>query len=69
MTGGKEPPVVRRWAAALAQQMPNGEDRVAIGMAHDWATHYPDLFSRTVDAWLTDSALPPEIAPPTSGRH
>ena len=42
--------------------MPNGVDRVAIGMVHDWPLRYPDLFSRTVDGWLTDTALPPEIA-------
>ena len=68
-TGAKETPAVRRWAAALAQQMPNGVDRVAMGMLHDWPLRDPDLFSRTVDGWLTDSALPPEIALPNSGRR
>jgi pimeloyl-ACP methyl ester carboxylesterase len=67
ITGGKEMPVVRRWAAALAQQMPNGVDRVAIGMPHEWHTRNPDLFARTLDCWLTDNALPPEIAVPK--RH
>jgi pimeloyl-ACP methyl ester carboxylesterase len=62
VTGGKEPPVARRWAAALARQMPNGVARVAIGMPHDWPTHYPELFVRAVDGWLTDGALPPELA-------
>ncbi|OBF63128.1 hypothetical protein A5787_15775 [Mycobacterium sp. 852002-50816_SCH5313054-b] len=69
LTGAKELPVVRRWAAALAEQMPNGVDRVAAGMPHDWATRYPDLFSRTVDGWLTDGSLPPEIQPPKSDRR
>jgi pimeloyl-ACP methyl ester carboxylesterase len=69
VTGTKEAPVVRRWAAALAQQMPNGVDRVAIGMGHDWPLRYPDLFSRTVDGWLSGGALPPEIALPNSGRR
>ena len=69
MTGAKETPVMRRWAAALAQQMPNGIDRIAIGMLHDWPLRDPDLFSRTVDGWLTDSALPPEIAMPNSDRR
>ena len=69
VTGGKELPVVRRWAAALAQQMPNGVDGVATGMPHDWPTRYPDLFARTVDAWLTDGALPPEITLPHSVRR
>ncbi|OBA76580.1 hypothetical protein A5641_20540 [Mycobacterium sp. 1554424.7] len=66
VTGAKELPVMRRWAAALAQQMPNGVDRVATGMPHDWPTRYPDLFARTLDGWFTDGALPPEIAVPKS---
>jgi pimeloyl-ACP methyl ester carboxylesterase len=69
VTGGKELPVVRRWAAALAQQMPNGIDRVATGMPHDWPTRFPDLFARTLDCWFTDSALPPEIGLPKSARR
>jgi pimeloyl-ACP methyl ester carboxylesterase len=62
LTGTREAPAVRRWAAALAHQMPNGIDRVAMGMPHDWPLRHPDLFSRTVDGWLTGDALPPEIA-------
>lgn len=69
VTGAKEAPALRRCAAALAQQMPNGVDRVATGMLHDWPLHHPDLFARTVDGWLTDSALPREIALPSSARH
>jgi len=69
VAGAKEAPAARRLAATLARQMPNGVDRVAAGMVHDWPLHDPDLFSRTVDSWLTGSALPPEIAPPISGRR
>ncbi|BBZ39222.1 alpha/beta fold hydrolase [Mycobacterium conspicuum] len=68
LAGAKEMPFVRRWAAALAQQMPNGVDRVAAGMPHDWPARFPDLFVRTVDSWLTDRALPPEIALPKSPK-
>jgi pimeloyl-ACP methyl ester carboxylesterase len=64
VTGAEEMRLARRWAAALARRMPNGVDRVAIGMRHDWPLQYPDLFSRTVVGWLTDTALPPEIALP-----
>jgi pimeloyl-ACP methyl ester carboxylesterase len=63
LTGAKEMPLMRRWAAALAQQMPNGVDRVAAGMPHDWPTQNPDLFARTVDSWFTGGSLPPEINP------
>jgi hypothetical protein len=69
VTGAKEMPAIRHWAAVLAQQMPNGLDGVAAGMLHDWPLRDPDLFSRTVNGWLTDSALPPEIALPNSGRR
>lgn len=64
LTGSQEVRVLRRWAAALAQSMPNGEDRVAIGMSHDWPMRNPDLFSRAVDAWLSRAPLPPEIGLP-----
>ncbi|WP_156687782.1 alpha/beta fold hydrolase [Mycobacterium sp. Marseille-P9652] len=69
VTGSKELPSARRWAAVLARQMPHGVNRVAVGMPHDWPTHYPDLFARTLDAWLADSVLPPEIARPKPVRH
>ena len=64
VTGANERSGIRRCAAELARQMPNAVDRVAVGMSHDWPLSDPDLFSRTVDGWLTGSALPPEIALP-----
>ncbi|MCX2933899.1 alpha/beta hydrolase [Mycobacterium sp. CVI_P3] len=63
--GDNELDLMRRWAATLARSMPKGLDRVAIGMSHDWPLQNPDLFSRTVDAWLSRTALPPEIGLPT----
>ena len=65
LTGSDELRFVRRSAAALAQRMPNGVDGIAIGMHHDWPLRHPDLFSRTVDGWLSGTALPPEIELPT----
>ena len=69
LTGSKEMRLIRRSAAALAERMPNGVDGVAVGMDHEWPLRYPDLFSRTVDAWLSGTALPPEISLSNSGRH
>jgi pimeloyl-ACP methyl ester carboxylesterase len=69
LTGARELFVMHRCASALARQMPNAVARVATGMRHDWPTRSPDLFARTVDSWLTDSALPPEIALPKSLRR
>jgi pimeloyl-ACP methyl ester carboxylesterase len=61
IAGGDELGLIRRCAAALAQSMPNGVDRVARGMGHDWPMRNADVFARTVDAWLGDRELPPEI--------
>jgi len=62
VTGGDEMRLIRRWAAALAQSMPNGVDSVAAGMGHDWPLGNPDLLSRIVDSWLSEAALPAELA-------
>jgi pimeloyl-ACP methyl ester carboxylesterase len=64
LTGAEETRLVHRSAATLARRMPNGVNRIAIGKRHDWPLRYADLFSRTVDGWLNDTALPPEIALP-----
>jgi pimeloyl-ACP methyl ester carboxylesterase len=69
LTGASEMRLVRRSAATLAQRMPNGINRIAIGMLHDWPLRYPDLFSRTVDSWLNGTALPPEIELSNSGQR
>ncbi len=64
LTGAREAPIAHRWAAACAQRMPNGIDRFATGMRHDWPLRNPDLFAAAVDGWLSGTALPPEIRPP-----
>lgn len=61
ITGTEEMAFMRRWAASIARQMPHGTDSVAIGMSHDWPLRCPELFSRTVDRWLSQTPLPPEI--------
>ncbi|KAA8963871.1 alpha/beta hydrolase [Mycobacterium sp.] len=62
LTGDRELWFVRRSAAVLAQRMPHGVNGIVLGMDHDWPLRYPDLFSRTVEGWLSGSALPAEIA-------
>ena len=61
ITGTEEMAFMRRWAASIARQMPHGTDGVAIGMRHDWPLRCPELFSRTVDGWLSQTTLPSEI--------
>lgn len=62
VAGGEELRFIRRQAASLAASMPNGANGVARGIGHDWPLQNPDLFSRTVRAWLSHEALPAEIA-------
>lgn len=70
VAGTNELRIIRHWAALLARSMPNGVDRFAVGMSHDWPLHNPDLFARTVDAWLSGSTLPAElVARPVRGRE
>jgi pimeloyl-ACP methyl ester carboxylesterase len=69
LTGSKEMRLIPRSAATLALRMPNGVGGVAIGMDHDWPLRYPDFFSRTVDGWLSGTAVPLEIALPNLARH
>jgi pimeloyl-ACP methyl ester carboxylesterase len=69
LTGAEEIPLIRRSAATLAQRMPNGVEGAAIGMRHDWPVRYPDLLARTIDAWLSRTAMPPEIALSNAGRR
>jgi pimeloyl-ACP methyl ester carboxylesterase len=69
LTGTEEIRLIRRSAATLAQRMRNGVEGAAIGMDHDWPVRYPDLLSRTIDAWLSGAAMPPEIALSDAGRR
>jgi pimeloyl-ACP methyl ester carboxylesterase len=61
LTGANESPFVHRSATVLSQRMSNGVAGFATGMTHNWPLHYPDLFSRTVDGWISGASLPPGI--------
>jgi len=61
LAGANESPFVRRSATVLSQRMPNGIAGVATGMTHNWPLRYPNLFSRTVDAWISGTGLPAGI--------
>lgn len=61
ITGARELPPAHHWAAVLARRMPNGAKAIAVGVRHDWPLRHPGLAGRTVEAWLTDTVLPPEI--------
>ncbi len=62
IAGENETPLARHWTAALADPLPNAVRKVATGMGHDWPLEHPDLFANTVDCWLSNRPLPPQIA-------
>jgi pimeloyl-ACP methyl ester carboxylesterase len=63
LVGEKEPRTLRRSARRLAASMAGGSAYLVRGMAHNWPLSAPDLFNRTVRAWLEDKPLPPELGP------
>jgi pimeloyl-ACP methyl ester carboxylesterase len=56
--GTNESPFVRRSATVIGRRMPNGIAAAATGMTHNWPLRCPDLFSLTVDGWISGSELP-----------
>jgi len=68
LTGAKELRIVRHSGAVLGRRMPHGVDGFARGVGHDWPVEYPGTFARTVDGWLSGTALPRHIALASSPR-
>ncbi|MGB3481641.1 MAG: alpha/beta hydrolase [Mycobacterium sp.] len=66
LTGATELPFVHQSAAALRQRMINGVDAVVRGMGHNWPLDHPGQFARTLDSWLSGTALPARIVVSTS---
>jgi len=70
MVGKKEHAVMRRSAAALLAALPAGQgrrlkhtQRWSLAEEHNWALKVPELFARTVRAWVTGAPLPDELEP------
>lgn len=63
MAGAREHPLIRHSVGALVRALPTAEGRLVAGVGHGWNGEAPDLFGRTVRAWLDAAALPPELLP------
>jgi len=63
LVGEKEPSLMRRSARQLAASMPGATAYMVRGVIHNWPLAAPDLFNRTLRAWLTDQPLPAELVP------
>jgi len=63
VAGSREHALIRRSVGAIARALPRAEGRLAPGVGHGWNGEAPDLFARTVRAWLDGAALPAELLP------
>jgi pimeloyl-ACP methyl ester carboxylesterase len=63
LVGEKEPSLMRRSARQLAASMTGATAYMVQGMIHNWPLASPDLFNRTLRAWLTEQPLPAELVP------
>ena len=53
IAGSMEAPTIKHTVRRLAEMMPNSEAREIPRGLHTWNWQYPELFSRTVDEWLS----------------
>ena len=63
VAGQREHPLIHQSLAAVVAAMSAAQARVAPGVGHGWNGETPDLFARTVRAWISDSPLPVELLP------
>lgn len=63
MVGSREPRIMRRSARELSASMLGGSALMAPGQGHNWPLTAPDLFNRTLRAWLADAPLPEVLVP------
>ena len=61
--GSKETIPARQAAIKLTQTVPNTCGVIVPGLNHVWALQNPDLFAKTVRAWVTGKKLPEELQP------
>jgi len=50
-------------AVEIVASVPNAIGRIVPHAGHTWSAEAPDLFTRTLRAWITDEALPDELLP------
>lgn len=64
IAGEKEHATIRQSLPVFERSIPDCVSMIAPGMGHGWVAEAPELFARTVRAWMTDSGLPAALARP-----
>jgi pimeloyl-ACP methyl ester carboxylesterase len=63
MIGQKERGIMHKSANELVTAIPTAQGCVAPNVGHNWNFEAPELFSRTVRAWIEDKPLPSVLLP------
>lgn len=63
VAGTREHDLMRKSMKQLVATMPNVQARIVPDVGHGWNGEAPELFSRMIRAWITDSPLPSELQP------
>jgi pimeloyl-ACP methyl ester carboxylesterase len=61
VVGQKETIVAKHAAQQLSKEIEGARGVMVPGVGHAWNLEAPDLFTRTVRAWITDTPLPQEL--------
>jgi pimeloyl-ACP methyl ester carboxylesterase len=61
--GEKEYGMMKESARDLAAVIPGAKAYVVKGAGHNWPLAQPDLYTRTLRAWLAGAPLPAELMP------
>ena len=63
VVGQKETIVAKHDAHQLSKEIEGARGVMVPGVGHAWNLEAPDLFTRTIRAWITDAPLPQELVP------
>jgi pimeloyl-ACP methyl ester carboxylesterase len=61
--GEKEYGTMKTSARTLAAAIPAAKAYTVSGVGHNWSVSQPDLYVRTLRAWIAGAPLPPELKP------
>ncbi len=68
MAGEKEHATIKQSLPVFERSIPHCVSMIAPGMGHGWIAEAPELFARTVSAWMADSGLPAALVRPFGER-
>jgi pimeloyl-ACP methyl ester carboxylesterase len=69
IAGEKESKEVLQSVGDFVAALPNGQGRLVPKGDHYWGIRAPELFVRTIQAWINDEPLPQELIPVTTQSH